>query len=96
MARSVEDLALLLSVQAGFSPAAPWSLAGDGRAYHPAPPPLAKGVQIAWVGDFGGDIPFDPGVLELARSAMSVFAELGAVVEDAARIFHSRPCGAPS
>jgi amidase len=83
MARSVEDLALLLSVQAGFSPAAPWSLAGDGRAFHPAPPPLAKGVRIAWVGDFGGDIPFDPGVLELARSAMSVFTELGAVVEEA-------------
>ncbi len=83
MARSVEDLALLLSVQAGFSAAAPLSLPGDGRAFHPAPPPLAKGARIAWVGDFGGRIPFDPGVLDLARTAMEVFEDLGCAVEEA-------------
>jgi amidase len=83
MARSVEDLALLLSVQAGFAAGAPLSLPGDGAAFHPAPPPRAKGLRIAWVGDFGGEIPFEPGVLELARSAMSVFEDLGATVEEA-------------
>ncbi len=83
MARSVEDLALLLSVQAGFSPAAPLSLPGDGGAFHPAPPPRARGLRIAWVGDFGGEIPFDPGVMELARSAMGVFEDLGCTVEEA-------------
>ena len=70
-------------MQAGFSPAAPWSLAGDGRDFHPAPPPSVRGVRIAWVGDFGGEIPFDPGVLDLARSAMDVLADLGAEVEEA-------------
>ena len=83
MARSVEDLSLLLSVQAGYSPTAPWSLAGDGRAFNPAPPPSARGVRIAWLGDYGGEIPFDPGVLELSRSAMAVFQDLGAEVEEA-------------
>src|SRR6185437_13298428 len=83
MARGVEDLALLLSVQAGFAVGAPLSLPGDGAAFHPAPPPRARGLRIAWVGDFGGEIPFDPGVLALARSAMDVFADLGATVEEA-------------
>jgi amidase len=83
MARSVEDLALLLSVQAGFAEGAPLSLPGDGAAFHPAPPPRARGLRIAWVGDFGGEIPFDPGVMELARSAMGVFEDLGATVEEA-------------
>ncbi len=83
MARSVEDLALLLSVQAGYSAGAPLSLPGDGRAFHPAPPPKAKGLRIAWVGDFGGEIPFDAGVMDLARSAMRVFEDLGCIVEDA-------------
>jgi amidase len=83
MARSVEDLALLFSVQAGFAAGAPLSLPGDGRAYFPAPAPRAKGLRIAWVGDFGREMPFDPGVLELARSALRVFEEMGATVEDA-------------
>jgi amidase len=91
MARSVEDMALLLSVQAGFSYAAPLSLPGDGAAFHPAPPPRARGLRIGWVGDFGGEIPFDPGVLELARSAMGVFAQLGAEVEEARPDFAFAP-----
>src|SRR5205085_2544645 len=33
MARSVEDLALLLSVQAGYDPRSPLSLPGDGSRY---------------------------------------------------------------
>ena len=83
MARSVEDLALLFSVQAGFAASAPLSLPGDGRAFFPAPAPKAKGLRIAWVGDYGGAIPYDPGVLDLARSALSVFEDLGATVEEA-------------
>jgi amidase len=83
MARSVEDLCLLLSVQAGFAAAAPLSLPGDGAEFWPAPPARAKGLRIAWVGDFGGEIPFDPGVMEVARTALRVFEDLGAVVEEA-------------
>ena len=41
MARSVEDLALMFSVQAGFSAGAPLSLPGDGAAFHPASAPRA-------------------------------------------------------
>lgn len=85
MARNVADLALLLSVQAGFDPRAPLSMDGDGdgdrfRA------PLAgdlKGKRIAWVGDFGGAVPYDPEVLDLCRRAMMTFEAIGCVVEEA-------------
>ena len=81
MARGVDDLCLLLSVQAGFAPGAPLSLP-DAPLY-PPPPARAKGLRIAWVGDFGGALPFDPGVMEVARSALGVFEDLGCVVEEA-------------
>jgi amidase len=48
-------------------------------------------LRIAWLGDFGGEIPYDPGVLELARSAMRVFEDLGCVVEEAQPDFAFAP-----
>ena len=89
MARSVEDLCLLLSVQSGFSPLAPLSL--PDAAFYPPPPARAKGLRIAWVGDFGGELPFDPGVMEVARSALAVFEDLGCVVEEARPDFGMAP-----
>jgi len=83
MARSADDLALLLSVQVGQSEIAPLSLETDGAAFRAPLEGDLKAKRIAWVGDFGGAIPFDPGVLELARSSMSVLASLGADVEEA-------------
>lgn len=83
MARNPEDLALLLSVQAGHDGVAPLSIPGDGAEFRGSLDSDLKGKRIAWVGDFGGAIPFEPGVLEVARSAMAVFEQLGCVVEDA-------------
>jgi amidase len=83
MARSVEDLATLLSVQAGYDPAVPLSHDGDPARFRA---PLAsdiKGKRIAWFGDYGGAMPCDPGVLELGRAAMATFESLGGVVEEA-------------
>jgi len=81
MARSIPDLALLLSVQAGPDPRVPSSRpAPDFRA------PLDAdftGARIAWCGDFGGDIPFEPGVLKLCEAALPAFSALGATVEAA-------------
>ena len=42
-----------------------------------------KGTRIGWVGDFGGQIPFDPGVLELCEGSLKVFESLGCIVETA-------------
>ncbi len=41
-----------------------------------------RGVRIAWVGDFGGRIPFDPGVLETCRAALAAFEDVGCLVDE--------------
>jgi amidase len=83
MARTAADLAMLLSVIAGYDARAPLSLHEDPAAFAQ---PLGRdftGVRIGWLGDFGGYLPFDPGVLELSRNTLAVFAALGCVVEEA-------------
>jgi amidase len=83
MARSVEDLALFLSVQAGFDPRQPLSLDGDGVVFREPLEANMRGKRIAWAGDFGGAIPHEPGVLELCETALKAFDEIGCVVEEA-------------
>ncbi len=83
MARSVADLALLLSVQAGADEIAPLSHEADPSRFRAPLEADVKGARIAWAGDFGGALPFEPGVLELARSATRVFQDLGCIVEEA-------------
>ncbi|TAL35060.1 MAG: amidase, partial [Phenylobacterium sp.] len=83
MARNVGDLALLLSVQAGFDPRAPLSIDGAGDVFRASLAGDLKGKRIAWLGDFGGAIPNDPGVLELCRGALRTFEAIGCHVEEA-------------
>jgi amidase len=83
MARSVPDLAMLLSVQAGYDPRMPLSNRQDPAAFAGDLRRDFKGARIAWSGDFGGAIPFEPGVLDLCRSALKTFEELGCAVEEA-------------
>lgn len=75
MARSVADLELLLDVISGPHPDAPL-----GRPVEPAPVVDVRGARIAWIGDWGGALPFEPGVLDVCRAALDVFADLGATV----------------
>ncbi len=81
MARTVGDVALLLSVIAGPDPRAPLSLSDPGSRFGQ---PLARdfsGVRIAWAGDLG--LPFDPEVLRVVDARRATFEALGGVVEDA-------------
>ncbi len=83
MARSVSDLGLLLSVQAGFDPRAPLSLAGDGLAFRTVAERDPRGKRLAWLGDFGGAAPCEPGVLALCERALATFEAMGCEVEPA-------------
>jgi amidase len=83
MARTVPDLARLLSVQAGYDPRMPLSNRQDPAAFAQDLKRDFKGARIAWSGDFGGRMPFEPGVLDLCTSALKVFETLGATVEEA-------------
>ncbi len=83
MARNVADLAMLLSVQAGYDPRAPLSMEGDGAPFRGAVDKRVKAKRIAWLGDFNGFTPCEPGVLDVCRQALKTFESLGCVVEDA-------------
>ncbi|MBC7500522.1 MAG: amidase [Herminiimonas sp.] len=82
MARTVEDVALYLSVMAGPDARDPLSIAEDGACFRA---PLArdfKGVRIAWSPGMGG-LPVDPQVVRGIDAKRRVFEDLGCVVEDA-------------
>jgi len=83
MARTVTDLALLLSVQAGFDSRAPLSLDGDPGVFTRPLQRDFKGVRVAWMGDWGGYLPTEPGVLELCGQALKTFESVGCTVEEA-------------
>ena len=83
MARNVTDLAMLLSVQAGYDPRLPLATPGDGRVFEQRLETPLKGKRIAWSGDFGGYLPFEPGVLEVCKDALKVFESMGCSVEEA-------------
>ncbi|MGK6311743.1 amidase [Neorhizobium sp. DT-125] len=80
MGRTVRDAAALFATQAGHDPRDPMSLPTEdltpreGRDF--------SGARIAWLGDLGGYLPFEPGVLELCRSALPVFERIGCKVEE--------------
>jgi amidase len=83
MARNVPDLAMLLAVQAGYDARAPLSMPGDGGVFQQRLATDLKGKRIAWSGDWRGYLPFEPGVLEVCKGALKVFASLGCTVEEA-------------
>jgi len=83
MARTVPDLAMFLSVIAGYDARTPLSIRQDPAEFTGPLDRDFKGARIGWVGDFGGQIPFDPGVLELCEGSLKVFEGLGCSVETA-------------
>jgi amidase len=91
MARNVVDLAMLLDVQAGYDDRVPLSIGDSGTNFQGSLDADLKGKRIAWVGDFGGHIPYDPGLLALCKSALTTFEQLGCVVEDAAPDYPIEP-----
>ena len=79
MARTVEDVANLLAVQAGENPEVPFGRVGQDFASLLAMNP--KGKRIGWLGDWGGAYPFEPGILPLCEQALTTFTAMGCNVE---------------
>lgn len=84
MARTVRDTALLLSVQAGSDPRAPFSLKDDPSVFAQPLDRDWKGRRIGWLGDLGGALPMEPGVLETCEKALAAFRAIGMTVDAAA------------
>ncbi|UCI27725.1 MULTISPECIES: amidase [unclassified Mesorhizobium] len=73
MGRNIRDIALLLDEQAGYHPRAPLSYAKEG-SFLDGLSAKASGGRIAWLGDLGGHLPTEPGVLDLCEAALARFA----------------------
>jgi amidase len=83
MARNATDLAMLLSVQAGYDARVPLSMTDDGTPFQGRLDRDFKGTRIAWAGDFKGYLPFEPGVLDVCEAALKTFESMGCIVEEA-------------
>jgi amidase len=81
MARTVGDVALLLSVMAGPDPRSPIAIAEPGDRFHVPLDRDFHGARVAWSRDLGG-LPIDRRVAAVAEAQRSTFIALGCVVED--------------
>ena len=80
MARHPRDLALLLDTMTG----------PDGRQPHSQFPGIAAPLldnalprqRIGWLGDWGGALPYEEGILDISRAALAQLEDMGHVVED--------------
>jgi amidase len=82
MGRTVDDVALLLSVLAGPDPRDPLSIPEDGAVFRALPEREFRGTRIAWSRDLGG-LPVEPAVTAVLESQRGAFTALGCEIDDA-------------
>jgi amidase len=82
MARTVADVALMLSAMAGPDPRSPIAIDESGSRFAAPLDRDVKGVRVAWWKDLGG-VPVDRRVREAVNAQRSVFQSLGCRVEEA-------------
>ena len=81
MARTVKDVALMLSAIAGPHPCSPISIAEPGSRFAASLDRDFKEVRIAWSKDLGG-LPVDPRVTRALEDQRHVFEDLGCIAEE--------------
>lgn len=82
MARTVDDVALYLSVIAGPDPRDPYSAATDSQVAPLLGNIETKGIKLAFSSDIGG-LPFEPQVLTVVKQSLPIFESMGCYVEEA-------------
>ncbi len=81
MGRTAQDVAMLLSVQAGHDRRAPLSQGGSPSVFSAPLGREFRGTRIGWLGDHGGHLAMDAGVLALCEGALQHFSSIGCTVE---------------
>jgi len=85
MARTVRDLAKLLSIQAGRDPRVPLAIAEGPQEFDAtADPDTLRGLRVGWLGDLGGHLAMEPGLLDVVQASLTRLAAAGAHVEPTA------------
>jgi amidase len=87
MARTVDDVALLLSVLAGPDRRSPISLEEPGPAFALVPEAGLVGRRVAFSVDLGGAVEVEAEVADLVRRAAAACEAAGAIVEEASPDF---------
>lgn len=87
MARSPCDIGLLLDVMSGPDPKQPLTCASEPVS--PVNIDNLDGVRIGWLSDWGGAFPMEDGILSLCCNELSIFADLGATVDEVPPPFDS-------
>ena len=86
MARSVADVAFVLSVMAGADPRDPTCFPSEPQSFARPLERSFKGTRIAWSPDLGG-LPLDRRVRTVLDAQRRTFEDLGCIVEDACPAF---------
>ncbi|GAC1542143.1 MAG: hypothetical protein NVS2B4_21050 [Ramlibacter sp.] len=81
MARTVRDLGALLQVQSGSDARVPFSLPGPVPDFMPPAQSSVRGLRIGWLGDLGGHLAVEDGILDVCEEALARFESGGAVIE---------------
>jgi len=82
LARSVADVALLMSAMAGPDPRDPSLLPVDAAVFRGALERNFRGVRVAWCPDLGG-LPLERSVRGVLEAQRKTFEDLGCIVEEA-------------
>ena len=83
MGRTVRDVAMLLSVMAGPDERVPLAIEQDPAIYTR---PLERdfhGTRLGWLGDLGGRLQFEAGILDMCTRSFRAFESFGCTVEEA-------------
>ncbi|MGZ6993058.1 MAG: amidase, partial [Ilumatobacteraceae bacterium] len=89
MGRTVLDVALLLGTQAGYHPASPLSLSGRLDEFatvakaRDALAGEATGTRVGWLGDLGGHLAMEAGIIDCCSAGLRRLEGLGCSVEPA-------------
>jgi len=83
MARTVSDLAMLLSTQAGYDARSPLSIAESGLAFTHRLDASMQHRRIGWLGNLNAYLPMEDGILSVCESALSTLETTGCQVSAA-------------
>lgn len=84
MGRTVADVAMLLATQAGHDARAPLSLGEDPAVFAEPLKRDLEGARVGWLGDHGGYLAMEPGILDLCRTnGLKALETVGCTVEEA-------------
>jgi amidase len=82
LARTVDDVALMLTAIAGPDPRSPIAIAEPAEKFAQPLERDFRGTRIAWSPTLGG-LPVEPAVIQVLKDQLSTFSTLGCLVEEA-------------